>query len=86
VEDGEVRANEVRTPQGESISVLLSNGYLDYVLDLWFEHVVKSRVRGKAYLLRYIDDFLICFQDRSRALRLQDALRRGLGKFALTLK
>jgi len=48
VEDGEVRANEEGTPQGGSISVLLSNIYLHYVLDLWFERVVKSRLRGEA--------------------------------------
>jgi len=55
LEDGEVHASEQKTPQGGSISVLLSNVYLHYVLDLWFEHVVKSRLRGEAYLVRYID-------------------------------
>ena len=86
VEDGEVHPNEEGTPQGGSISVLLSNVYLHYVLDLWFERVVKSRLRGEAYLVRYIDDFVICFQYRSDALRVQDALRRRLGKFGLTLE
>ena len=86
VEDGEVHPNEEGTPQGGSISVLLSNVYLHYVLDLWFERVVKCRLRGEAYLVRYIDDFVICFQYRSDALRVQDALRRRLGKFGLTLE
>ena len=66
--------------------MLLSNVYLHYVLDLWFERVVKTRLRGEAYLVRYIDDFVICFQYRSDALRVQDALRRRLGKFGLTLE
>ncbi len=66
--------------------MLLSNVYLHYVLDLWFERVVKHRLRGEAYLDRYIDDFVICFQYRSDALRVQDALRRRLGKFGLTLE
>ena len=65
--------------------MLLSNVYLHYVLDLWFERVVKHRLRGEAYLDRYIDDFVICFQYRSDALRVQDALRRRLG-FGLTLE
>ena len=60
-----------RTPQGGSISVLLSNLYLHYVLDLWFERVVKPRLRGEAYLVRYIDDFVVCFQYRADALRFQ---------------
>ena len=75
-----------RTPQGLSISVLLSNVYLHYALDLWFERVVKGRLRGEAHLVRYIDDFVICFQYRSDALRVQDALRLRLGKFGLTLE
>jgi len=45
-----------RTPQGGSISVLLSNLYLHHVLDLWFERVVKCRLRGEARLVRYVDD------------------------------
>ena len=66
--------------------MLLSNLYLHYVLDLWFERVVKSRLRGEARLVRYIDDFVICFQYRSDAIRVQDALRLRLGKFGLTLE
>jgi RNA-directed DNA polymerase len=68
------------------ISVLLRNLYLHYVLDVWFERVVKPRLRGEAYLGRYIDDFVLCFQYRADALRVQDALRKRLGKFGLTLE
>jgi RNA-directed DNA polymerase len=62
----------------------LRNLYLHYVLDLWFERVVKVRLRGEAHLVRYIDYFLICFQYRSDALRVLNALRLRLGKFGLT--
>ena len=86
LEDGQVYPSEEGTPQGGSISVLLSNLYLHFVLDLWFERVVKSRLRGEARLVRYIDDFVICFQYRSDAIRVQDALRFRLGKFGLTLE
>jgi RNA-directed DNA polymerase len=86
LEDGEVQPNEQGTPQGGSISGLLSNVYLHYVLDLWFERVVKPRLRGEAYLVRYIDDLVICFQCRADALRVQDALCERLGKFDLTLE
>ena len=55
-------------------------------LDLWFERVVKSRLRGEAYLVRYIDDFVLCFQYREDALRVQTALCKRLGKFSLTLE
>lgn len=86
LEEGELQANERGTPQGGSISVLLSNLYLHYVLDLWFERVVKCRLRGEAYLVRYIDDFVLCFQYRADALRVQEALRKRLRKFHLTLE
>jgi len=86
LEDGVVTPSEMGTPQGGSISVLLSNVYLHYVLDLWFERVAKPRLRGEAYLVRYIDDFVVCFQYRDDALRLQDALGKRLGKFGLALE
>jgi RNA-directed DNA polymerase len=86
LEDGVVTPSEKGTPQGGSISVLLSNVYLHYVLDLWFERVAKPRLRGEAYLVRYIDDFVVCFQYREDALRLQDALRKRLERFGLTLE
>jgi len=86
LEDGELRASEAGTPQGGSISVLLSNIYLHYVLDLWFERVVKPKLKGEAYLVRYIDDFVVCFQFHSDALRFQDVLVRRLGKFSLELE
>jgi retron-type reverse transcriptase len=59
LEDGEWHPSEEGTPQGGSISVLLSNVYLHDVLDLWFER--KPRLRGEAYLVRYLDDFVLCF-------------------------
>ncbi|MDR9786991.1 MAG: hypothetical protein RJR37_07070 [Peptococcaceae bacterium MAG4] len=62
-----------------------SNIYLHYVLDLWFEKVVKTRLKGEAYLIRYIDDF-IGFQYRSDANRFNGVLEKRLGKFSLTLE
>ncbi|MER9546721.1 group II intron reverse transcriptase/maturase [Mesorhizobium sp. M0437] len=86
MEDGAVHPSDEGTPQGGSISVLLSNVYLHYVLDLWFERVVKVRLKGEARLVRYIDDFVICFQHQSDALQVQEALRHRLGRFGLTLE
>jgi group II intron reverse transcriptase/maturase len=86
MEDGEIYPNTEGTPQGGSISVLLSNLYLHYVLDLWFTKVVKTHLEGEAYLVRYIDDFVICFQYWSDAMRVQNALRNRLAKFGLELE
>ena len=46
----------------------------------------QTSLAGEAYLVRYIDDFVVCFQYRADALRLQDALRNRLGKFSLMLE
>jgi group II intron reverse transcriptase/maturase len=86
LENGELQPNEAGTPQGGSISVLLSNVYLHYVLDLWCERVAKPQLQGEAYWVRYLDDFVVCFQYRADALRVQEALRKRLGKFGLTLE
>jgi len=86
LEEGGIYPNEEGVPQGGSISVLLSNLYLHYVLDLWFDRVVKPRLRGEAYLVRYIDDFVVCFQYREDAIRFQNVLRRRLEKFSLELE
>jgi group II intron reverse transcriptase/maturase len=86
LEKGELTANEKGTPQGGSISVLLSNLFLHRVLDLWFEQQVKPRLRGEAYLVRYIDDLVICFQYREDADRVQTVLSKRLNKYALALE
>lgn len=84
LDEGQVKENDEGTPQGGSISVILSNLYLHYVLDLWFEKIVKPRMKGEANLVRYLDDFVVCFQYRSDALRFQEVLTKRLNKFALT--
>lgn len=66
--------------------MLLSNLFLHQVLDLWFEHQVKPRLRGEACLVRYIDDFVICFQFREDADRVQTVLSKRLNKYALALE
>lgn len=86
LEDGSITPSEEGVPQGGSISVVLSNLYLHYVLDLWFERVVKPRLHGEAYLIRYIDDFVVCFQYQADAQRFEQVLVQRLAKFALTLE
>jgi len=57
------------TPQGGIISLLLANIYLHYTLDLWFEKRVNSRCEGYARLIRYADDYVVCFQYEAEARR-----------------
>jgi RNA-directed DNA polymerase len=46
LEEGNVEIEDRGVPQGGPISVLLSNVYLHYVLDLWFSKVLRPRMRG----------------------------------------
>jgi len=73
------------TPQGGVVSPVLSNVYLHYVLDLWFEKVIKPQCRGEACLLRYADDYICAFEDQAEAERFYAALGPRLEKFGLTL-
>ncbi len=56
IEDGRLRVTQTGTGQGQVISPLVANVYLHYVLDEWFEHEVKPRLRGQAAEIRYADD------------------------------
>jgi len=86
MEDGLTRASEEGTPQGGVLSPLLSNVYLHYVLDLWFERRFRRQCRGEAYLFRYADDFLACFQYREDAERFLRELEARLRKFHLEVE
>lgn len=73
------------TPQGGLISPILANIYLHYVLDLWFEQYVKIKCKGGAYLIRYCDDFVCCFEKEEDAKMFYEELKDRLNKFDLEL-
>jgi DNA-binding NtrC family response regulator len=62
LDGGNVLEHEVESPQGSAASPTFANIYLHYVLDMWFAIKVKSECRGDAYIIRYCDDFVCCFQ------------------------
>ena len=76
---------EVGTAQGSVLSPILGNIYLHYALDLWFETEVKPRMRGRATLIRYCDDFIIGFEREDDARRVMGVLGKRLGRFGLAL-
>lgn len=68
------------SPQGGVCSPILANIYLHYVLDLWFEKIVRQYCKGRAYMIRYADDSVFCFQYEEDANRFYEALILRLGK------
>jgi group II intron reverse transcriptase/maturase len=83
MEGTELQDSEKGTPQGGQISPILANVYLHYVLDLWFERVVKPKLRGEAYYVRFADDFLIMLQYEDEGMKVLEALKTRLSKFSL---
>jgi len=73
------------TPQGGNLSPMLSNIFLHYVLDLWFEKKVKSQIKGACYLVRYADDYICMVQSADDARRIEQALHERFAKFGLEL-
>lgn len=85
MEEGKWRENETGTPQGGSISPLLANIYLHYVLDLWFEKKTKAKFGGKAELIRYADDFCLFFKTAEGPETMKPLLTARLAQFGLTV-
>lgn len=78
-EAGEVTYPEAGTPQGGLISPLLSNVFLHEVLDGGFEFEIKPKLRGKAVLIRYADDFVVVCERRAAAEALLGQVKARFG-------
>jgi RNA-directed DNA polymerase len=85
MKDGVVIHTDDGTPQGGPISPVLSNIYLHFLLDLWFEKKIKPACRGEAYLVRFADDFVATFQYREDVDRFQTKVRERFAEFGLEL-
>jgi len=85
MEEGKLHAAQAGTPQGGNISPLLANIYLHYVLDLWALSWRKTQAHGEMYIVRYADDFVMCFQREEDATAMRKALAERLGEYGLEL-
>jgi len=85
LEEGQLRHSDVGTPQGGVISPLLANVFLHYVLDAWFVADVRPRLKKRAALVRYCDDFVMAFEDFLDCQRVLAVLGKRVGRFGLAL-
>jgi group II intron reverse transcriptase/maturase len=85
LEDGCVTHPEKGSPQGGVVSPLLSNAFLHYVLDEWFEREVQPRLKGQSFLIRYADDLVMGFSCEDDARRVMEVLPKRFEKYGLTL-
>lgn len=84
MEQGKYIESDKGTPQGGLISPILANVYLHYVLDLWFEKLVKKKFYY-ASMVRYADDFVCMFRYERDAKEFLRMLKERMAKFGLEL-
>lgn len=85
MDEGNKLESDKGTSQGGQISPVLANVYLHYVLDQWYEIVLKKYAKGEIYYVRYADDFLMMFQHEEEAVRVLELLKARLAKFGLEI-
>ncbi|WP_016777467.1 group II intron reverse transcriptase/maturase [Anaerophaga thermohalophila] len=85
LEDETLSYPEEGTPQGGIVSPLLSNIYLHYVLDEWFSEVIQPRLKGRSFIVRYADDFVLGFERAEDANRVMAVLFKRFEKYFLRL-
>ncbi len=85
LEDSVFYESKVGSPQGGVASPILANIFLHYVLDIWFEIVMKPLCSGYASQIRYCDDFVACFGNREDAERYLRELNQRFSKFGLRI-
>jgi group II intron reverse transcriptase/maturase len=83
--EGELTVSDEGVPQGSICSPILANVFAHYVIDEWFENVVKHHCAGAVELFRYADDAVICCRHESDAKRILRALTKRLEKYGLKL-
>jgi group II intron reverse transcriptase/maturase len=85
MESGQLSYPKEGTPQGGIISPILSNVYLHYVLDEWFSEQIQPLLKGRSFIIRYADDCVLGFSDKSDAQRVMEVLPKRFAKYDLTL-
>ncbi|HEY5358657.1 MAG TPA: reverse transcriptase domain-containing protein [Streptosporangiaceae bacterium] len=85
VEDGTWAETDRGSPQGSSVSPLLANVYLHYVLDLWADWWRRRHAHGDVIIIRFADDFIVGFEHRQDAERFRDELGGRFVRLGLEL-
>jgi RNA-directed DNA polymerase len=83
--DGQEIENKVGVPQGSTISPVLANLYLHYVIDVWFAEIGETHMKGRTAEVRYADDMVFIFQYKQDAERFFEVLPKRLKKYGLEL-
>ena len=64
---------------------MLGNVFLHEVLDDWFVTQVQPRLKGRSFLIRFADDFVMGSELESDARRVMEVLPKRFDRFRLTI-
>ncbi len=64
---------------------MLANLFLHQVLDEWFVKDVQPRMKGRSFLIRFADDFIIGCEQEADARRVMGVLPKRFNRFSLTI-
>lgn len=85
VEDGQISYPSCGSPQGGVISPLIANIFLHHVLDKWFVKEVQPRLKGRSFLVRFADDFILGCESQVDANKTMRVLYKRFEKYGLTI-
>jgi len=85
MEEGHVKYPDAGTPQGGTVSPILSNVYLHEVMDKWFESTVKPRLKDAAFMIRFADDIICVFRSEADARRVMEVIPKRFAKYGLAV-
>ena len=84
-EEGVLNHPETGVVQGGTISPVLANIFLQQVLDAWCEHEVQPRLKGRSFLSRFADDFVIGCELEADAHKIMAVLPKRFARYGLTI-
>jgi RNA-directed DNA polymerase len=85
MEAGVLNHPDTGVVQGGTISPILANIFLHQVLDEWFEHEVQPRLKGRSFLIRFADEFVIGCELEADARRIMAVLPKRFARYGLTI-
>ena len=70
---------------GSVLSPVLANLFLHHVLDEWFERDVQPRMKGRCFLIRFADDFVMGCEWEADARKLMAVLPKRFARCGLRM-
>lgn len=84
-EVGRLLKNEVQAVTGQPVLTLLGDIYFHLALDIWFEQMAKTPLKGRSQVIRFVGEAILCFEEKCDADEVVNLLGKRLSEFGLVL-